>query len=114
MRQEPVEGHRRWFDDDVLPLELIVWYDVGGAVEGFQICYDLGAGEHALTWRPERGFAHSRVDSGSEGPYANRTPILTADGAVPWEDIARRFAGSAAGLEPGLRDLVSGRLAVKR
>jgi hypothetical protein len=110
VRQEPIDGHRRWFDDDVLPLELIVWYDAQDAVEGFQLCYNLGGGEHALTWRPEGGFAHNEVDSGSTGPFSNRTPILISDGAVPWDELARCFAGSAATLEPALRKLVGARL----
>jgi hypothetical protein len=110
VRQEPVTGHRRWFDDDVLPLELIVWYDAAGAVEGFQLCYDLGAGEHALTWRPAGGFSHSLVDTGSTGPFSNRSPVLVADGVVPWSDLSERFAGSSATLEPGLRELIGARL----
>lgn len=110
VRQEPTPGHRRWFDDDVLPLELIVWYDAAGVVEGFQICYNFSGGEHALTWRPSVGFAHSAVDTGSAGPYANRTPILIPDGSVPWADLTKRFEGCSATLEPALRELVSARL----
>ena len=110
VRQEKVAGHRRWFDDDVLPLELIVWYDAGGAVEGFQLCYNFGRGEHALTWRPATGFAHSGVDTGSGGPFSNRTPILIPDGAVPWDEVARRFTASSGTLEPVLRELVGARL----
>jgi hypothetical protein len=110
VRQEPIAGHRRWFDDDVLPLELIVWYDAQDAIEGFQLCYNLGGGEHALTWRREVGFAHSEVDSGSSGPFANRTPVLTPNGIVPWAELTRRFAASSATLEPALRDLVDAHL----
>jgi hypothetical protein len=106
VRQEPNAGHRRWFDDDVLPLELIVWYDAGDAIEGFQLCYNLGTGERALTWRPGVGFAHNGIDSGSEGPFSNRTPVLIPDGAVPWEELTQRFTGSSGTLEPALRELV--------
>ena len=113
VRQEPARGHRRWFDDDVLPFELIVWYDAAGAVEGWQICYNLGHGEHALTWRPAAGFAHAAVDTGSRGVFANLTPILVPDGAVPWVDLARQFAGCSAALEPELRDLVTTHLAAR-
>ena len=110
VRQEPTAGRRRWFDDDVIPLELIVWYSDAGAVDGFQICYILGSGEHALTWRPAVGFAHNAVDSGSEGPFSNRTPILVADGSVPWAEVTKRFEECGASLEPPLRELVSLRL----
>lgn len=114
VRQEPLAGHRRWFDDDILPLELIVWYDAANAVEGFQLCYNLGGGEHALTWRPEVGFAHNAVDTGSTGPFGNLTPILIPDGAVPWAELTQRFSASATTLEPALRELVGARLVEKK
>lgn len=113
VRQEPVPGRRRWFDDDMLPFELIVWYGPAGAVEGFQLCYNLGQGEHALTWRAGTGFAHNAVDGGSGGPFSNLTPILVPDGAVPWGDLTKRFADCSASLEPALRELVSARLATR-
>ncbi len=114
VRQEAVAGHRRWFEDDVLPLELIVWYGAQGAIDGFQLCYNLGAGEHALTWRPQSGFAHNEVDTGSTGPFANRTPILITDGAVPWDEVTRRFSSSSRSLEPALRELIAAQLKAKR
>ena len=113
VRQEPTRGRRRWFDDDVLPLEFIVWYDAAGAVEGWQICYNFGGGERALTWRPTVGFAHNAVDTGSTGPFGNLTPILVPDGRVPWDDLAQRFAGCSVSLEPELRELVNARLNAK-
>jgi len=109
VRQEPIAGRRR-FDDDVLPLELIVWYDAGGAIDGFQLCYNFGRGEHALTWRRASGFAHNAVDSGSGGPFSNLTPILIPDGSVPWAELKARFDACSATLEPALRDLVVARL----
>ena len=113
VRQEAVAGRRRWFDDDVLPLELIVWYDASDVVEGFQLCYNFGHGEHALTWRTEGGFAHNAVDTGSGGPFANRTPILIPDGAVPWTELTARFEECSSTLEPALREFVFGRLQTK-
>lgn len=114
VRQEPIAGRRRWFDDDVLPLELIVWYDAGDAIEGFQLCYNLGRGEHALTWRPDVGFAHNEVDTGTGGPFANRTPILIPDGAVPWDELAQHVADSSSTLEPTLRSLIDARLRARK
>ncbi len=113
VRQEPANGLRRWFEDDMLPLELIVWYDAPGAVEGFQLCYNLGSGERALTWRAVQGFAHNAVDTGSAAPFANLTPILVPDGSVPWSDLTKRFAASSASLEPELRELLRKRLAAQ-
>ena len=110
VRQEPAGGRRRWFEDDVLPLELIVWYGAAEEIEGWQICYDFGGGEHALTWRPGSGFVHRAVDTGSSGPWSNPTPILVADGRVPWSEISRRFGECSASLEPALHAHITSRL----
>ncbi|MEY2878560.1 MAG: hypothetical protein RLZZ15_940 [Verrucomicrobiota bacterium] len=64
VKQESGPGSRRWFESD--GFELVVWHDAAGAVSGFQICYDFGTGEHALTWRSGQGFEHAEVDSGDE------------------------------------------------
>lgn len=92
-------------------MELIVWLDAAGTPEGFQICYP-GASrrEHALTWRVRDGFAHNRVDSGDTRPDKNMSPILVADGEVPWELLDREFRERSARLEPALRDFVLARL----
>jgi hypothetical protein len=111
VKQERGAGRRRWFESD--GLELVVWLDRSNSVTGFQLCYDLGRGEHALTWRAGSGFAHSTIDSGDDTPFVNRTPVLEPDGNVPWGEIARLFDERSESLEPGLRQLVHDRLAEK-
>ena len=109
VRQEKgTAGRRRWFESD--GFDLVVWHDGAGALAGFQICYDLGKGERALTWRPGLGFAHNAVDEGDETPLKNLTPVLIPDGTVPWKELAAQFAERSASLEPALRELVSGQL----
>ncbi|HWA87231.1 MAG TPA: hypothetical protein VG710_13470 [Opitutus sp.] len=112
--KQEAAGRRRWFEDD--KLELIVWYVPANAIEGFQICYLTNAGrsERALTWRPENGFVHARVDPGDASPLKNQTPILVPDGAVPWADLESAFAKRSAEMEPALRELVLGRLKARR
>jgi hypothetical protein len=107
VRQVPGEGRRRWFESD--DFDLIVWFDASGAVSGFQICYDLGKGGEALTWRPG-GFAHAEIDAGDSTPLKNQTPILVAGGAVPWGPLARRFDACSGTLEPALREFIATRL----
>lgn len=113
MKQEP-GGKRRWFEDD--GFELIVWYDRADAIEGFQLCYvtDNGREERALTWRPRNGFKHARVDTGDASPLKNQTPILVADGAVPWAELESEFEERSLKIEAGLRELVLGRLKARR
>lgn len=110
VKQEKGGGRRRWFQDG--DMELIVWFGATEQPEGFQICYPgTGQREHALTWRTGLGFNHARVDTGDTRPDKNMTPILVADGAVPWEMLRQDFAARSAGLEPALREFVMTRLA---
>jgi hypothetical protein len=111
VRQEPAAGRRRWFDGD--RLELVVWHDAVGAVSGFQLCYGLPDGERALTWRPGGGFAHNAVDTGDATPFKNETPVLVADGEVPWAELEQRFRAEGTRLEPALRELIAARLAAR-
>ncbi|MEO5959193.1 MAG: hypothetical protein ABIZ49_10585 [Opitutaceae bacterium] len=112
VKQERDDGARRWFQSD--GFELVVWLDTRGGVTGFQICYDLGKGERALTWRGRSGFVHSVVDAGDDTPLKNKTPVLVPDGEVPWAELARRFDERSATLEPSLRKLVHAKLAEHR
>lgn len=108
VKQERGPGSRRWFESD--GLDLVVWFDGAAAIIGFQLCYDLGRGEHALTWRPENGFVHSRVDMGDHLPTENLAPILEPNGAVPWPEVTRLFEERSTTLESGLREMVRERL----
>ncbi len=92
-----------------------MWIDAAGAVDGYQICYDLGAGERALTWRPSSGFSHDAVDTGdSPRGGAKMTPILVPDGAIPWTELKARFARAGESLDSELRELVSRTLQARK
>lgn len=109
VRQVPGQGLRRWFEGNLY--DLVVWYRPDArTVEGFQIHYRLTGGERALTWREGEGFEHSLVDSGTQSPLKNLTPILLPDGSVPWSRILEEFDGNSGALEPELRDFVRRRL----
>ena len=109
VKQERGGGRRRWFESETL--DLVVWLEGGDKVAGFQLCYDFGRGERALTWRDGEGFAHSLVDSGDDSPLKNQTPVLQPDPHVPWNEIARAFDACAANLDAPLRALVQEKLA---
>ena len=112
MQERNAGTRRRWFQDD--GMELIVWYRPDGSVEGFQLCYQADdQRERALTWRGGHGFSHARVDSGDTRPEKNLTPILVADGAVPWERVQAEFDQRATQLEPAVRNLVRGAFATR-
>jgi hypothetical protein len=95
---------RRWISDDYF--DLVVWYESGQKVHGFQLCYNKSGNERALTWIRNRGFVHTAIDSGESTPTANRTPILVADGAFPFELIISEFIARGKHLPAEIRDLV--------
>jgi hypothetical protein len=95
---------RHWFSDEYF--DLIVWYESGNHVHGFQLCYDKPGRERALTWTRGRGFVHTVVDSGESTPTENRTPILIADGAFPALQVRREFICRSASLPTDICELV--------
>lgn len=88
---------RRWFADDYF--ELIVWFDDQEALEGFQLCYDRGRQERAVTWTRVDGLRHVTVDQGESSPFKNQTPLLHEGGAFDKDAIVSRFQ-CASGLLP--------------
>jgi hypothetical protein len=103
------EPRRRWFVSD--DLDLFVWYDESGRMNGFQLCYDKDRSEHALTWQPNCGFSHKAVDDGKRvGGKPKAIPILVAGGLFPAKRVADCFAGESAELPPELADFVNTKL----
>lgn len=101
--------HRRWLADDYV--DLFVWYQADRqTIAGFQLCYDKGHREHALTWMEGKGFTHHAVDDGEDSPLANRTPILRPDGVVRVDKLAAEFEARSTALDPVIRDYVLERL----
>jgi len=113
VKQERGAGRRQWFESD--GFELVVWFDPAGRASGFQICYDFGRGEHALTWRPGVGFAHAAVDQGDDWHAGSKqSPVLVSNGnSIPWGDIAHVFDERGDSLDPDLRQLIHDKLAEK-
>lgn len=108
VKQERGPGRRRWFESE--QLDLVLWLDERAGIGGFQVCYDLGRGERALTWRSGEGFAHSIVDAGDSSPLKNQAPVLRPDPHVPWREIAGAFDACSDGLEGGVREFVAEKL----
>ncbi|RPJ09266.1 MAG: hypothetical protein EHM28_02040 [Spirochaetaceae bacterium] len=108
VRQIPGEGKRRWFCDAYF--DLIVWYQEDGSISGFQLCYDKGKKERALTWYRDHGYSHDKIDGGDNPGYQKRTPILVADGLFDSSEIAERFKMESIGIDPQIADFVHGKL----
>jgi hypothetical protein len=109
-RQVPGEPRRRWFASP--DFDLIVWCDTAGAPIAFQLCYDKGRAEHAITWEPSTGLLHNAVDDGEFhiGLRYKATPVLAPDGAFQLDRIAERFAAESRDLPPDIAAFVIARL----
>jgi len=78
IRQIEGEPRRCWFSDTVL--DLYLWYDADGQLIQFQLCYDKGPGEQALTWKKDAGILHHSVDDGEGGIYRMKsTPVIVEE-----------------------------------
>ena len=105
-RQIPGEGKRRWFMDE--ELDLIIWYDDDGSMQGFQLCYDKLEHERALTWRKPNSYQHHAIDSGEPamgGP--KMSPVLVADGVVDSALIEKLFTEHNGEVPKELADTIS-------
>jgi len=95
---------RRWFSDEYF--DLIIWLDADKNVAGFQLCYDKGGHERALTWRKGGETTHTSIDDGESSPLKNMSPILVPDGAISFQELQRQFTARAGGMDPAMYHLV--------
>jgi hypothetical protein len=110
VRQDDPAVRRRWFQDDYF--DLYVWTDPQGELRAFQLAYERGRREKALSWDRARGYSHRVVDRGDESPFSQMTPLLCADaGRFPKYRVISQFDSRAAGLAPPLRHEIRARLA---
>jgi hypothetical protein len=90
VRQIKGEPRRRWFKS--ASEDLIVWYAEDGSIFGFQLCYDRPVSENALTWLPQTGFTHNRIDDGENVGLAHkRTPALMTDSTLDARALSNKF-----------------------
>jgi predicted Zn finger-like uncharacterized protein len=110
VRQVPGESPRRWFTSK--DLDLILWLGSHGEPFGFQLCYGKEErDERAVTWWPERGLSHSKVDEGRRDPLSVKgTPTLSAAGTFDSAGVLARFLASKGELDQVLVDFVAQRL----
>jgi hypothetical protein len=108
MRQDDPGAVRRWYQDDYF--DLFLWLTPQRKVTAFQLAYERTREERVLSWSQMRGFAHSRVDSGENGPFDNRTPLLIADDFCPIRVVCREFERRSATLDRTLRSFLIGKL----
>lgn len=102
------EPRRRWFADDYF--DLIVWFSDDGRISGFQLCYDKGRDEHALTCDSDGTMLHHRIDGGERRPSRNDAPILVVTKALPKASLLQEFMRSSGSLDRTIVSYVRERL----
>ncbi len=108
IRQHEGEPHRRWFS--CASADLYVWQDDEGRLTSFELCYDKPGDEHALRWRADVGFEHTRIDDGEHSPFKNHTPIIVSGGRFDMADLALMFEVIGGEIDPSLYRLVLAKL----
>lgn len=118
VKQIPGEPKRRWFSDEVF--DLIVWENPAGGIAGFQLCYDKGADQRALTWFPESGLRICAVDNGEGRPGKPKgVPILVCECDATGQPVcygrssaavAKRFRRASRQLAPEIVRFILRRL----
>ncbi len=98
------EGRRRWFRD--ASVDLIVWYDDDGDVEGFQFCFDRGRDEHAFMWTRRHAASFFSVDSGEDVLGMKMSPTFTHPSVSRLGDLRNAVLSAAGELETAIRELV--------
>ena len=104
-RQIPGEPARRWFMSPTM--DLIVWHDDNDEITGFQLCYDKGSHEKAITWSVGKEPTHAAISTGEDLVMKHKeSPILVADGTPDYSYIAAHFQSHSAKLPSAIVDLV--------
>jgi len=99
---------RKWISDDYF--DLYVWYEPDSTIFGFQLCYDKGRDERALTWTRAGSFKHNRVDDGESNVYSNSSPILMENCPFDLPPVRTEFLKRSKKISPEIRKLVLERL----
>ena len=112
VRQRDNEGFRQWYSDAYF--DLIVWYDrEGGAMTGFQLCYDKGESERAFTWKLEENVvrSHRFIVNGQVEIGTNKmSSILKGDAATIDEAVISRLRLSKSALGDALLETIVSRI----
>ena len=99
--QRPNEGRRRWFRDDYF--DIFTWQEADGAVNAFQLCYEVEGYERSLTWSRHNGYTHNWVDNGGSDSRIGMSPILRPDGVFPLSRVVAELDARGIEIDPAIR-----------
>ena len=94
-QKEVLKGiNRRWFQ--IEKFTLIIWYNLGNQIIGFQLCYGKNGSDKAISWYNEKEFSHRNIDYGKS---INLTPIMSEDSGQIDRKIFEDFYNYTENLE---------------
>ncbi|MDD2805244.1 MAG: hypothetical protein PHV33_06785 [Elusimicrobiales bacterium] len=102
--QHSGEPRRRWFEDEYF--DLIVWFEPGEEVFGFQLCYDRERKPRALTWTRAHGYKHTGIDTGESWGSAKSSPVLVEDGLFDTGPVGRKLEAASKEMPPDIAAFV--------
>ncbi len=105
VKQPPGALLRRWFTAS--DMDLFVWCEEDGTPVQFELSYDKGAGERAITWCAIRGLRHAMVDDGEGmGAGVKSSPILRNAPAGDMTRLVQLLRSRAMLLPPAITSLL--------
>jgi hypothetical protein len=104
----PGQGPRRWFNDE--HFDLFVWYDAGGRILGFQLCFDKDKRvERALSFTEEEGYSLNQV-AGENSVCDMGSPVLAPGGEFSHRQLIDQLDERSAALERSLYEYLREKL----
>ena len=98
VKQLDGEPRRRWFAAP--DMDVFVWFNDDEDIIQFQICYDKGPDEQALTWHFEQGISHKSVDDGENRSFRMKsTPIMDNESEYDLQRIVQDFESRAGDID---------------
>jgi hypothetical protein len=108
VKEIPGQGPRRWFNDE--HFDLFVWYDGGGRILGFQLCFDKDTRvERALTFTEEGGYTLDQV-AGENSVCDLGSPVLAPTGEFSRRQLIAQLDERGAALERSLYEYLREKL----
>jgi len=111
VKQYPGQLFRRWFNDELL--DLFVWYDAGGRIAGFQLCFDKDKQERAWTYTDENGYSLDDVDADGSA-WDMSSPVLVPGTEFPRVRLLAQLGERSAVLDRRLFEYLMEKLEAYR
>jgi hypothetical protein len=96
VRQTPGQPFRRWFNDELL--DLFVWHDEVGRINGFQLCFDKDTAERALTYSERDGYRLEDMQT-EESSLDMGSPVLGGVSTLPFPFLLAQFNERGASID---------------